>query len=87
MVTAALLGPDLLIVLLLIPSVAMFAISIWAIVDAAQRPADAFRAAGTNKALWISLIAVLTFFCGVGTVVAIIYLASIRPRVTLATPK
>ena len=42
----------------------------------------AFKAAHSSKALWISLIAVLYLITGIiGTVLAIVYLAAIRPRV------
>lgn len=57
-------------------------ICIWAIVDAASRPTGAFSAAGSSKAMWIALIAVFYLLTGIiGTVLAIVYLASIRPRV------
>jgi Protein of unknown function (DUF2516)/Protein of unknown function (DUF2510) len=80
-------GPDLLVVgaFLLISAVGLI-ITLWAIIDAAGRPSMAFTAAGTSKALWITLIAVLFFFTGViGFILAIVYLASIRPRVKAAT--
>jgi hypothetical protein len=61
--------------------IAAFAVSIWAIVDAATQPDPAWQAIGSSKALWIALIAVFTFACGiVGFVLAIVYLTSLRPR-------
>ena len=61
-------------------------ICIWAIADAASRPTGAFAAAGSNKAMWIALIAVFYFLTGViGTVLAVVYLANIRPRVRAIT--
>jgi hypothetical protein len=55
---------------------------IWAVVDAASRPSSAFRAAGSSKALWITLIVVFWFLTGfIGMILSIVYLASIRRRV------
>ena len=51
------------------------AVWIWGLVDAAQRPDWAYTASGSNKVMWIVLIAVL------GAIPAIIYLAAIRPKV------
>ncbi|MGA2036551.1 MAG: DUF2516 family protein [Acidimicrobiales bacterium] len=57
-------------------------VSIWAIVDAARTPTEAFLAAGSSKGMWITLIALLTLFtCIVGCILAIVYLTSIRSRV------
>jgi hypothetical protein len=57
-------------------------ICIWAIADAASRPTGAFVAAGSNKAMWIALIAIFYFITGIiGFILAVVYLASIRPRV------
>lgn len=67
-------------------ALASLGISIWAIVDAAQRPSGAFAAAGSNKAMWIALIAVGWFLTGVvGLILACVYLGSIRPRVRSIT--
>jgi hypothetical protein len=76
-------GPDLLIVFFVfVISVAGIAVPLWAIIDAAMKPAAAFNAAGSSKGMWIALVAVFTFFTGlVGLVLAIVYLASVRPRV------
>ncbi len=58
------------------------AVCLWALVDAVARPSAAFTLAGSNKALWIALIAICTFVVPIiGVVLAIFYLASIRPRV------
>jgi hypothetical protein len=83
---AQIFGPDIIIVVfVLFFGVGLLGTSIFAIVDAAQRPNEAFIAAGSNKALWISLIAALTIFYGIGTILAIIYLAAVRPRIIAAT--
>jgi hypothetical protein len=57
--------------------------SIWAIIDAALRPPEAFVAVGDSKALWITLISVFTLALGVvGFILALVYLFSIRPKVS-----
>ena len=57
--------------------------SIWAIIDAALRPPEAFVAVGDSKALWITLISVFTLTVGVvGFILALVYLFSIRPKVS-----
>jgi hypothetical protein len=62
------------------------AVTIWALVDAISRPSGAFAAAGSNKALWITLIIVFWLLTGiVGPILAVVYLASIRPRVRAIT--
>jgi hypothetical protein len=56
--------------------------SIWALVDAALRPPEAFVAVGDSKALWITLIAISALALGiVGFILALVYLLSIRPKV------
>ena len=60
-------------------------IPVWAIVDAARRPASSFQQIGSDKTRWIVLIAVLSVFFNLGGVVAsIVYLASARPRLQRA---
>jgi len=85
MMLAAIFGPDLLIVLLIVA--VGLVLPVWAIADAAGRPSGAFAAAGSSKAMWITLIAVFWLFTGVvGFVLACVYLAAIRPRVRAAAP-
>ena len=73
-------GPNVFIVLIV--AAAGLLVPIWAIADAASRPTGAFVAAGSSKALWITLIVVFWLVTGVvGFVLACVYLASIRPRV------
>lgn len=62
--------------------IALLAVPAWAIADAASRPTSAFKAAGSSKAMWISLVAVLwlvTWFGGL--ILGIVYLSAIRPRI------
>ncbi len=66
----------------LLLSLAGLVACIWALVDAVSRPSAAFTLAGSNKAMWIALIAVFTILVQIiGMVLAVIYLVSIRPRV------
>ena len=58
-----------------------FILVIWGVIDAASRPRWAWEQAGQNKTLWIVLQAVGVLFCVFGLVFAIIYLASISPKV------
>jgi hypothetical protein len=77
MTLAAIVGPDLLLVLVL---VCAMVIPIWAVVDAATRPAFAFSAAGSNKTVWIVVIAVAWFF-GLGFFLGGFYLLFTRPKI------
>jgi len=79
---AEIIGPDLLIifVLLLVP-----ALGIGVAVDVANKPQWAFERSAQNKTLWIVLPLVGIFLCGILTVVAaIIWFASVRPKVVSA---
>lgn len=79
------LGPSELLVILVIALLGI-ALPVWGIVDAAQRPDDAWQRAGQNKTLWIVLQAVGIPFGGLAVVFAVIYFAAIRPQVQRATP-
>lgn len=71
---AEIFGADILFVLLL---VATLGLVIWAISDVARQPAIS----PMGKAGWIIGMVVGTFLFGVvGLVIAVIYLAAIRPR-------
>ena len=78
MILADVFGPDVLFVLFVL--VCGIAIPLWAVVDAAQRPATAFYGAGSNKATWIVVIAVSWFF-GLGFFLGGFYLLVTRPKV------
>ena len=69
---------------IIILGLAAFALTIWGIVDAATRPDAAWAAIGQNKVLWIVLMVVLALLCGLGWIVALIYLLSIRPKLAAA---
>jgi hypothetical protein len=71
-------GPDLLIALLFLGL--GVGVPIWAVVDAASRPAAAFYGAGSNKTAWIAVI-VVAFFLGVGLFLGGYYLLFTRPKV------
>ena len=50
-------------------------------VGAITKPTAAFPAAGSNKALWITVIVVFSIFTGlIGLILPIVYLAAIQPR-------
>lgn len=62
--------------------VVFLGVSIWAIIDAASRPSEAFTAVRESKALWLTLIAIFTLsLVIVGFILALVYLLSIRPKV------
>ncbi len=64
---------------------ASLGVIIWGIVDAAGRSDDAWTVAGQSKTLWIAIQAAGFLFCGVGgLVMALVYLAAIRPKVQAA---
>ena len=65
---------------LILWSILGLAMPIWAIADAASRPATAFYAAGSNKTAWIVVI-VVTLVMGLGIFLGAYYLLSTRPRV------
>jgi len=58
------------------------AISIWAIADAASKPSEAFRAAGSSRKKWMMVLVFFTIALDViGVVLAMLYLATVRPKV------
>jgi hypothetical protein len=61
----------------------LLALPIWGFVDAATRPDHHWKAAGVSKPLWIGLQGLGAPF-GVGMVAAIVYFATIRPRLNAA---
>jgi hypothetical protein len=72
------MGPNLLIVLLIL--FLGVGIPIWAVLDAAGRPAVAFYRAGSHKTAWIAVI-VVAFFLGIGLFLGGFYLLFTRPKV------
>jgi hypothetical protein len=84
MFTSAAFGPDILIVLtVLILLLALFGLSIWAIIDASLHSKRDFFEAGSSKVAWIIVIAIFTVFFGFGTLIAIYYLIRVRPKVLM----
>lgn len=58
-----------------------FAIVLWGVIDAAQRPDSAWAAIETSRTLWIGLMAGGLILCfPAGLVLTVYYLVSIRPR-------
>jgi hypothetical protein len=80
---------EVLIILCFLGAIAFvfLGVPIWAIVDAARRPKWQYQATGQSKVLWIVLPAVGLFLCGpVSVVAAIVYFASVRPKLARAQP-
>ena len=62
-------------------ALAGLAVTLWAIIDAASTPSGTFRAAGSSKTRWISVISILSVLAVCpGIVLAIVYLSVIRVR-------
>ncbi len=78
MTLAAAFGPGLLIVLVAL--VFGLLVPLWAVIDAASRPAGAFYGAGSNKTTWVVIIAIAWFF-GLGFFLGGYYLLFTRPKV------
>jgi hypothetical protein len=76
MMLAEVFGSDLLIVVIM-----GMAIPLWAIIDALSRPAVAFYGAGTSKTAWVIVLLVATFVLGVGLLLGLFYLISVRRKV------
>ena len=76
MVTSAVFGAGFVIFILFVfvIGVGSVALWIWGLIDAATRPDWVFERGQSSKVMWVVLIAVL------GAIPAIIYLASVRPR-------
>jgi hypothetical protein len=77
-------APELLVLLGggLIP----FALTVWALIDSQTRPDAAWLQTGQSKQVWLVLLIVGLFFCLVGLVASIVYLATVRPKLQAATP-
>jgi hypothetical protein len=72
--------------LILLGAVIVIGIPLWAIIDAARRPANSFQQIGSDKTRWIVILVVLSvFFNLAGVVASIVYLASARPRLQKAS--
>jgi len=71
-------GPDLIIALLVL--ILWLGVPLWAVIDAANRPAVAFFAAGSNRTAWIAVI-VVAFLLGVGLFLGGFYLLFTQPKV------
>jgi len=81
----AIIGVDGIIVFVI--ALVGLVVPLWAVVDAISRPSPAFKAAGSSKGMWVALILVFWLLTGlIGVVLAVVYLAAIRPRVRAVTP-
>jgi hypothetical protein len=76
---------EITLLVFLIIVLAGLLIPIWALADVGAKPSAAFDAAGSSKGRWLALIIVFWVLTGiVGLVLAIVYMASVRPRVARA---
>ena len=57
------------------------ALSMWALLDAAQRPEWAFAWVGRSRVSWVAACAFGILFCGPGVVASLWYLLRVRPQV------
>jgi hypothetical protein len=58
---------------------AMFALAVWALIDAAKYPDKDWAAIGKKKGNWVIAIILANLFCGpIGPIVSIYYLVVIR---------
>ncbi len=58
-------------------------VSVWAVADAASKPESAFAGAGMSKIMWVVLIAgFIVVFAPAAFVLAVVYLSSVRPKIT-----
>lgn len=65
---------------LLVIGLAMLAVKIWALVDAAIHPDAAYRAAGKwSKTAWLLILAIGLLLSWIGLIAAIVYLVDVRP--------
>lgn len=78
-------GPEVFIVLFLLLGLVPIVLGIWALIDAFGKPDWAWQQIGASKALYVVLIIVGFFVCGiVSLVTSIVYLASTRARLVQA---
>jgi hypothetical protein len=61
----------------------LIALPVWAVLDAAARPAWQWRVVGVSKPAWVSAIG-LTAPLGIGFLVAVQYLRTVRPKLSAA---
>jgi hypothetical protein len=75
-------GPDLFVVpIFLVVVLGLFALAIFAIIDASSHSKEDFYVAGYSKTAWILVIAIATLFSGFGVILAAYYLIAVRPKV------
>ena len=70
----------------LVFSIPVLIFTIWALIDSQSRPDAAWRQIGQSKQTWLIVLIVGLFFCLVGLIADIVYLASVRPKLEAASP-
>jgi hypothetical protein len=69
-------------------AVVALGVPLWAIIDASRRPESSFHQIGSDKSRWILLLVLLTILFNIGGIVAaIVYLASVRPKLASIGPR
>jgi hypothetical protein len=66
----------------IVVAVLFLGLPIWALIDVTQRPESSFTAQGRSKSLWIVLLLVGIFVTPLGVIATLIYLITIRPKLT-----
>ena len=59
-------------------------IELWALANLFRRPSLAFETAGVSRGLWIVLLILSIFVCGIGVFVSLFYLTFIDSKVKSA---
>ena len=77
MIATALLSVVLAVIVALVFLFVVF-LPLFCLIDVVARPSSTFREVGSSKALWVVLLIWLTLLA------AVIYLASVRPRLEAA---
>ena len=78
-------GGVIFVFIIVVLSLVLLAVQIWAFIDIVRRPDWAFQAAGTSKTTWILLMVLGFFLCGpVALVTAIVWLSSRRTQLDAA---
>jgi hypothetical protein len=73
---------ELIIIVGIFGTLVGLGLAVWAAIDAAMKPDEAWRSAGQNKLAWVIVPLLSGLLCGVlGAIAAGIYLFSVRPKV------
>ncbi len=80
------LAERVIIAFFVVIPIAALIVVVFAVVDAAGRPASAWEAIQQNRTLWIVLPIVLTVCTGIGELIAgLVYMVSVKPKLNAVT--